>query len=282
MTNRRSGRGAVTAALLLLVAAGCGGGDVPGDGGAVPRAMRQAQSAAARALRLPLMVPSPGRVARAGDRATVIDVQLRWAGGALRDSTLPVPPALASACGATAVDTAAALPSGIVTSAIVWIEGPAATFVNAPAGEKRLLVRVEGCRLQPSLQMAAPGSTMLLLMRDSFPESLVVVSSSPRQPVDTVAFSMPGQLVPLQHRADSAGVVAVYSTQLPWARAFIVIAPASSRGMPDTEGRVRFTVAGRARFTRIRAWHPRLGSASVEVPLGRSTSPPPVTLTFGR
>ena len=269
-------------AQLLASVTGCGADDAPGHAEAPPRAVPQGQSAAARALRLPLMAPSPGRVASAEDQAVVVEVQLRWGGAPLRDSTRTVPPSIAAGCGAAVVDTAPALQSGVVTSAIVWVEGPASTFVRAPAEDRRAMVRVEGCRLQPSLQMAEPGSGLLLVMRDSFPESLVVVPSSPRQPVDTVAFSTHGQLVPLQRRADSAGVVAVYSTQLPWSRAYVVIAPTSSRGMPDREGRVRFTLDGRARFTRIRAWHPVLGSASVEVPLNRSAAPPPVTLTFRR
>ncbi len=283
MTRRRVEGGALVAALLLALAAGCGA-DATSEHGAVPgaRTVPQAQPAAARALRLPVMRPAASRTARAGDRAVTIDVQLRREGEPLRDAIHVVAPAFVRACGAALVDTSPALASGVVASAIVWVEGPAATFVTAPTSDRRPMVRMEGCRLVPSLQVAAPGSALMLVMRDSFPDSLVVVRSSSGQPADTVPFSMQGQLVPLQHRADSAGMVAVYSAQLPWARAFLVIAPPSSGAVADRDGRVRFTVDGRARFTRIRAWHPVLGSADASVPLGRSTSTQTVTLTFRR
>ena len=122
----------------------------------------------------------------------------------------------------------------------------------------------------------------MLVMRDSLAESLVIVPSAPQVQVDTVAFTMDGQLVPVQHVADSVGVLAVYAARLPWARAFVAVAPAASSALSDSDGRAQFTVDGRGTTATIRAWHPSLGVVSSKLSISAKKTDYDVTLTFKR
>ena len=93
---------------------------------------------------------------------------------------------------------------------------------------------------------------------------------------------MDGQLVPLQHLAVSAGVLAVYASRLPWARSFVAIAPPGSSALSDADGRVQFTLDGRGAKTTIRAWHPSLGIVAANLDLSPNKSGYELTLTFKR
>lgn len=266
---------------LLLVTTACGRtADVDVD--APARAVPRAQSASAQALRLPRMRPALSRMLAAGDLPVTIVVDVRYAGEPLRDSVIRIPPAQTGACGVSVVDSSVARNGDAVTDAVVWIEGPASTLMVSPRGEYRPTVRLAACRMLPRLQVAAPGSTLLLVTGDSMAASMVVVPPDLGTPVDTVPFLMEGQLVPLQHRADSIGMLAVYALPLQWARAFVAILPPSSGAITDVDGRAQFMVDGRARVTTVRAWHPSLGVVSARVPLKPTDTLHQVTLTFRR
>jgi hypothetical protein len=249
--------------------------------GVAARAVPMAQSAAARALRLPRIRPSASRAITATDTPVVIDVEVRITGPSPRDSSVPAQ-ALNAACDAAFVDTAVARDGDALQQAIVWVEGPAAALITDTHAEHRPTVRMEGCRLLPRMQVAAPGSMLQLVMRDSMAESLVVVPSAPTLPVDTVAFLMDGQLVPVRSLADSVGVIAIYATRLPWARAFVAITPTASSAITGLDGRARFTLDAHGRRTTIRAWHPSLGIVSGKVTLEAGRTAETVTLTFKR
>jgi hypothetical protein len=234
------------------------------------RAVPMAQSPTARALRLPRMRPSLSRTATPQDRAVTVRVRTLLDGDGPADTTVQAR-AFDPLCGDTFVDTAVVRNAGAVLDALVWVEGVTA-LVTSSGVERRPTVQLSGCRLRPRLQLAAPGSTIMLVMRDSLAESLVIVPSSPAVPVDTVPFMMDGQLVPVQRLADSAGVLAIYAARLPWARSFIAIAPPAASALSDADGRAQFVVDGRARSFSIRAWHPSLGIVAkrVEIPTGKA------------
>lgn len=268
---------------LLFIATACGRtADVEVDVDAPARAVPRAQSAAAQALRFPRMRPASSRTLAAGDSPVTIVVDVRYAGEPLRDSVIRIPPSQADACGVSVVDSTVARNGTAVTDAVVWIEGPASTLLISPGGEYRPTVRLVACRMRPRLQVAAPGSTLLLVTGDSMAVSMVVVPPDLATPVDTVPFLMEGQLVPLQHRADSIGMLAVYALPFQWARAFVAILPSSSGAITDVDGRARFMVDSRGKATTVRAWHPSLGVVSARVPLLPTDTLHQVTLTFRR
>ncbi|MCC7055375.1 MAG: hypothetical protein IT355_19030 [Gemmatimonadaceae bacterium] len=252
-----------------------------GDVVAPPRAVPAAQSAAARALRLPRLRPSPSRLRTPADQPVQLEVRVVVA-GTLPADTMVNAGAIEPACGAAFVDTAVTRRGSAVQDALVWVEGPAPVLIGAAPAEHRPTVRLEACRLQPRMQVAAAGSMLQLVMRDSLAESLVVVPSVMALPVDTVRFLMDGQLVPVRQVADSTGVVAIYAAHLPWARAFVAVTPTASGAVSDSTGTARFTLDARGARTTIRAWHPSLGVVSAKVKLGAGGSTQVVTLTFRR
>ncbi len=275
MSMRRS----VICTTFLLSAVACGSSGVEamdGDTDVAP----SSQSEAARALRLPLMRPLESRVALAADRPVTIRVRVVYSGTLPPDTTVQAR-SFASACSDSFVDTAVVRAGSAVAGALVWVER-ATALRGATVAEQRPTIELDLCRLRPRVQLAARGSTLMLVMRDSLAQSLVVVPSSTSVPVDTVAFTMDGQLIPLRRRADSSGVVAVYATGLPWARAFVGIAPAGAGALSDATGAAQFTLDGRATKAAFRAWHPSLGQAAATVSLTAATSTYDVTLTFRR
>jgi hypothetical protein len=266
--------------LLGAVLLACGGTE-PDTGVEEARAVPMSQSPAARALRLPRMRPSPSRNPTAADRPVVIRVRVLFSGAAPPDTTVQAR-SFNPECGETFVDTAVARNGNAVQEAIVWLEGPTEALTADRIAERRPTVRLDLCRLRPRLQLATPGSTLMLVMHDSLAESLVIVPSTPQALVDTVPFTMDGQLVPVQHVADSMGVLAVYAARLPWARAFVAIAPAASSALSDGDGRAQFTVDGRGTTATIRAWHPSLGIVSSKLTISAKRNDYEVTLTFKR
>jgi hypothetical protein len=245
------------------------------------RAVPMSQSKAARALRLPVMRPSLSRRARADDQTALVRVQVLFTGTLPKDTAVQARNFNAS-CGETFVDSAVARNGNAVIGAIVWVEGAAATFITAARDDRRPTVVLDGCRMLPRLQVAAPGSTVHLVMRDSLSESFVLVPSSKHAPVDTAVFAFPGQLVPVRSAADSAGVVAVYAAGLPWARAFVAIGPTSGTALTDADGRAQFTLDARGKKSIIRAWHPSMGIVTGTVTLTPGTPAYDVALTFRR
>lgn len=244
------------------------------------RVVADVQSPAARALRLPRMRPLPSREATATDLPVSVRVHVVLSGSAPLDTTVQAR-SFAGECSESFVDTAVVRNGNSIADAIVWVEG-ATAFRALSVAERRPTVQLDLCRLRPRVQLAAPGSTLMLVMRDSLAQSLVIVPSSASVPVDTVPFTMDGQLIPLQRRADSVGVVAVFATGLPWARAFVAIVPPAAGALSDGAGNAQFTLDGRAAKATLRAWHPSLGQAAATVSFSAAKSAYEVTLTFRR
>jgi hypothetical protein len=269
------------AAATMLMCAACS--DLQFDNtGVEARAMPAAQSAAGRALRLPRMRPAESRRAAADDRMVTVRVRVLMQGVELRDTAVQAR-SFNPDCQTTFVDTAVVRHGNAVIDAVVWVEGPTRTLITPGlVVPQRPSVRMQECRLSPRLQVAAPGSTLMMVMGDSLVESLVVVPSSVSAPADTITFLMNGQLVPVRQRADSSGVVGVYSLRLPWARAFVAIAPPASVALSDSGGHAHFTLDGRGTTTIVRAWHPSLGIVSAKVSLRPNQPVQDVTLTFRR
>ncbi len=266
-------------ATMTIALPGCGERSTD-DTAVVASAVVAVQSLSARALRLPRLRPQPSRAALVTDRPVSVRVRVVLAGDAPADTTIQAR-SFGAGCGESFVDTAVVRNGNAVVDAIVWVEGVAA-LRTAGVTEHRPTVQLEGCRLRPRVQLAAPGSTLMLVMRDSLAESLVIVPSSASVMEDTVPFTMDGQLIPVQRLADSAGVLAVFATGLPWARAFVGIAPPGASALSDAAGTALFTVDGRAGEASFHAWHPSLGLAEATVALSASTSAYEVTLTFKR
>lgn len=269
----------VLPALSLLIAA-CGGSG-GGDAEPAARAVPLAQSPAARALRLPRMRPARVMHPEAGADIATVNVRVEVSGSIPADTTVQAR-SIDPACGESFVDTAVVHIGNAVAGVLVWIEGPGTVFSPLADGEHRPTVILEQCRLQPRVQLAALGSTVQLVMHDARGERLVLVPPSVSTPIDTISFNAEGQLVPVRQRTDSVGVLGIYATHLPWARAFIAVAPTGVSAISDMTGTAKFSIDRRATNVSVRAWHPSLGAASGTLNPSKGGAEQTLTLTFRR
>lgn len=270
-------RGVCGLLVLAGMMAGCGGDDTASE--APPRAVPSSQSATARSLRLPVMRLASARAGADPATGRALQVRVLIEGRIAGDSVLPVG-VLDPTCGDSLRDTLVARNGPAVVGALVWVEGP--TVVHAPAGtpERRATVTLSRCQLLPRVQVAPPGSMLQLVMRDPRVESLVVVPASRSVPIDTVSFLTDGQLVPVRARADSVGMLGVFATRLPWARAFVAVTPPAVSAISDVDGIARFTLDRTGRKAILRAWHPSLGIVSATVDPSTLADNAVITLTF--
>jgi len=278
-------RGVVCCLLVAAAVTSCGsaeGAKTTGEGQSsslAAHARSGAQSAAARALHLPQM--QLARVLATGaSGGTMVQVRVRFAGGLPTDTAID-PQHLHPTCGAKLRDTLVAHRGDAVIGALLWVEGDVPVLPDPATTERRPIVRLERCHLQPRMQLAAPGSTVQLLMADDRTDSLIVVPTAAGARVDTISFITNGQLVPLA-REIRPGVIAIEATMTPWARAFVAIAPAGTTAISDADGQASFVFARQGRKATIHAWHPVLGVASATIAPSTLDNGSVVTLSFRR
>jgi hypothetical protein len=270
--------GTATIAAIVLIAA-CGA--PRHDDGAEARAVPMAQSAAARALRIPRMRLARVALAPAGAQMVTVRVLVVIEGRLAADSTIQAR-SVDPSCTESFVDTAVVREGNAVSGVLLWVEGAGTVFSAQNQAEYRPTVVLEKCRLKPRVQLAAPGSTIQLATHDARTETLVVVPPRPSTPIDTITFNTDGQLVPVRQRADSTGVLGVYSTRLPWARAYVAIAPPGGSAITDATGAASFTFDRSSGTLTIRAWHPSLGVVAGNVTPSSAGTAPTLTLTYRR
>jgi len=280
-------RGVVRCLLVAAAVTSCGGADgaktaAARDSSSLAAASRgSALSPAARALQLQLPQMQLARVlANGAAGGFVVPVRVIFTGSAPADSAVDVR-RLDPSCGTAFVDTLVAHRGDAVIGALVWVEGDVPVVPAAAGAERRPVVRLDGCRLQPRVQIAAPGSSVQLLMADRRVDSLVVVPAAAGARIDTITFITDGQLVPLA-RETRPGVIGIQAAAPPRTRAYVAIAPAGTAAISDAEGRASFMLAAQGRIATIRAWHPVLGLASATVTPSSRQGGSVVTLTYRR
>jgi hypothetical protein len=266
---------------MTLVLSACGGARGSDEGEPAARAVPMSQSPAARALRLPRMRPARVIAPAAGADIAMLNVRIEVSGTMPADTTVQAR-SIDPACGESFVDTAVVHTGNAVAGALVWIEGAGTVFSTIADGEHRPTVILEQCRLQPRVQLAAQGSTVQLVMHDARGERLVLVPSALSTPIDTISFNAEGQLVPVRQRTDSVGVLGIYAIHLPWARAFVAVAPTGVSAISDMTGAAKFSIDRTAGRVSVRAWHPSLGVASGTLNPSRGGAEQSITLTFRR
>lgn len=279
MTLRRQDAVPLVALCCGAILAACSGSD--GVETEAARALPASHAPASKSIRVPRLHPAEVRAATADDHPLRLDVRVAFSGTLPRDTSIAAD-AVDPACTAGFVDTLVVHPDSSLAGVLVWVEGDTPALIVDDRGEHRPLVQLDGCRLRPRVQVAAPGSMLQLATVDSIRESLVVVPSDATRSPDTVHFSMDGQLIPVPHAAERDGVIGVYALRLAWARAFIAVAKPQVAGVTDSAGHTSFVLDGRGRKTILRAWHPTLGTASATVILPAGASDATATLTFRR
>ncbi len=268
--------GVIVTALSL---AACSASDTEKASG--ERAVPVSRSPAATTLGIPRLALARVASASAGAAIATLRVQVVIEGTLPADSAFDAR-AVDPVCEPKLVDTKIEINGNAVVGALLWVEGTGTVIDVQNVAEHRPTVVLEQCRLLPRVQLAAPGSTIQLVNHDERVESLVIVPIVQNMPADTIAFNTGGQLVPVRNRADSSGVLGIYSTRLPWARAFVAIAPSGVAAITDASGTASFMLDRAATMMVIRAWHPALGLATGSFNPSTAGAAPTLTLTYRR
>jgi hypothetical protein len=184
------------------------------------------------------------------------------------DSALPVdttvtPSGDASAC-APFVDVTFAETRGVkantggpIGNAVVWLTG--VTHGPRDAAPRRLGVSLDGCRLDPRVQRAPLGATIIASSYDRFSTSLhftIVGDSTAR---DMVSFTDPGQVVPTSRALAKPGLVEIRDARHPWIRGFVAVAPHPFVAVTTANGAFAFDGVPPGDYQLV-AWHERLGA----------------------
>ena len=270
-------RGFAIALLACATLAGCGDGRKADP---APAAARDSLPQSSERAGLPRPRPSIVAAAAAGGRTVALRIRVIIE-GVVPSDTVVRSGAFDASCGEVMSDHLVDQREGNVAGVLIWIEGPTSIIAAPGAAEKRPTVVYQVCELLPRLQLAAPGSTLQLVMRDERADSLVVWPPMRSTRADTLSFVASGQLVPLRNRADSTGIVSILATRLPWVRAFVAIMPTGSAAITDEDGLARFQLDLAGAAAVVHAWHPSLGALSTSVTPSELGSGD-ITLTFKR
>lgn len=265
---------------LCALLASCGGhadDESEGRSAAAPSSL----SPAARALRIPVMRLAPVVDTRAGLVGKPVRIRVVIEGRIPSDTSYRTG-VIDPVCGDSIRDLRVESSGTALIGALVWVEGTTPVIAAPVQQERRPVVTLGDCLLLPQVQTAAPGSTLQLVMRDARIDTLIVVPTRSAAALDTVSFLTDGQLVPLRGRAESVGVIGVYSTRLPWAKAFVAITPAGASGVTDRDGTARVVLDAAGRKATLRAWHPLLGVVATTIDPSKIPVDALVTLTFRR
>jgi hypothetical protein len=158
--------------------------------------------------------------------------------------------------------------------AIVWLAG--VTTGPADTSSRRVPLTLTNCQLQPRVQRAAVGATLLVGSRDAMNVRLRFLSSDHTPGVDTtgataavepralVPLADAGAVVPITSVLAEPGLVEVRDDHHPWVRGWIAVAPHPYVAVSNANGEFTFDRVPAGAYVLV-TWHERLGR--VEMPV---------------
>jgi len=152
---------------------------------------------------------------------------------------------------------------GGVGDVVVWLAGVARGPENdAPM---RATVTLDDCRLEPRVVRMAAGGTLIVKSRDAVMSRLRFFENGPAGALRTmVALNDAGQVVPTEHAAKEAGIVAIRDDLHPWVRAYLAVTPHPFVVVTDDRGTFRFDRVPPGTYTLV-TWHERFGTKTQSV-----------------
>lgn len=158
--------------------------------------------------------------------------------------------------------------------AIVWLAGVATG--PADTSSRRVPLTLTNCQLQPRVQRAAAGATLLVGSRDAMNARLRFLSADDSSGVDSsgapvevepralVPLSDAGAVVPIASVLAEPGLVEVRDDHHPWVRGWIAVAPHPYVAVSNANGEFIFDRVPAGAYVLV-TWHERLGR--VEMPV---------------
>ena len=244
--------GRVTLPAFAVLAASCGG-----DPHAGSQARTGASRSASGSIELPSMAYRPVPLANVG--SIVGTVQLD---GEVGDSAV-ITSIDREICGAAIPDSSVIHRGSSLANVVVWLSD--ATQGKPLPIERRTEIVNEDCQLEPRVQAVVAGTTVNVRNEDRLAHTTRFVRAGGAGAGDTLAvvpLTDDGQVVPNEHIAAKAGMIAVSCKQHPWTRGFIAVFESPYFAVTDESGTFRIDSVPPGKYHLI-AWHER-GKAQVQ------------------
>lgn len=242
-----------TISILLLSSSICGIVGCANDRGSTAQARTAKQSAGAIAL--PSVAYKPVALSASGTITGTIEID----GDSPADSVV-TPTLDRELCGTAYPDSSIVRRGNALANAVVWLTD--VTQGKSLPIERRTEVMNEDCRLVPRVQAVVVGTTVNVRNEDRLAHTTrFVLGGAGGDTLARVPLTDDGQVVPNEHIAAKAGMVAVTCAQHPWTHGFIAVLESPYFAVSDQSGTFRLDSVPPGKY-HLRVWHER--GASVE------------------
>lgn len=166
-------------------------------------------------------------------------------------------------CGTAIPDSSIVHRGDSLANVVVWLSD--VTQGKSLPVERRTEIVNENCQLEPRVQAVVAGTTVNVLNEDRLAHTTRFVLAGGAAAGDTLAvvpLTDDGQVVPNEHIAAKAGMIAVSCAQHPWTRGFIAVFESPYFAVTDESGAFRIDSVPPGKYHLI-AWHER-GRKQVE------------------
>lgn len=163
-------------------------------------------------------------------------------------------------CGTAYPDSSIVRRGSSLANAVVWLTD--VTQGKPLPIERRTEIINEDCRLEPRVQAVVAGTTVNVRNEDRLAHTTrFILGGAGGDTLARVPLTDDGQVVPNEHIAAKAGMVAVTCAQHPWTRGYIAVLESPYFAVSDQSGSFRLDSVPPGKY-HLRVWHER--GASVE------------------
>jgi len=166
----------------------------------------------------------------------------------------------AEVCGAALADSSIVHIGNALANVVVWLSD--VTQGKPLPIERRTEITNEDCQLVPRVQAVVVGTTVNVLNEDRLAHTTRFVRGGVGDTLAMVPLTDEGQVVPNEHIAATAGMIAVSCAQHPWTRGYIAVLESPYYAITDSTGSFRIDSVPPGKYHLV-AWHER-GKTRVE------------------
>lgn len=236
--------------LLLVGALACSG-----DPSHTAQA-RTARGTSSGSIDLPSVTYKPVALAGVGTIAGTVEID----GNAPADSIV-TPTKDQQLCGTAYPDSSVVLRGKALANVVVWLsdvkEGKELPI------ERRTEIVNEDCRLEPRVQAVVAGTTVNVRNEDRLAHTTRFLHGGPGgDTLATIPLTDDGQVVPNDHLAAKAGMIAVLCAEHPWTRGYIAVFESPYFAVTDETGAFRIDSVPPGKYHLV-VWHER-GESQIE------------------
>jgi hypothetical protein len=163
-------------------------------------------------------------------------------------------------CGPAIPDSSIVHRGDALANVVVWLSD--ITQGKPLPIERRTEIINEDCQLEPRVQAVIAGTTVNVRNEDRLAHTTRFIRGGTGDTLASIPLTDDGQVVPNEHIAAKAGMIAVRCAQHPWTRGYIAVFESPYFAVTDESGTFRIDSVPPGKYHLV-AWHER-GKAQVE------------------